>query len=402
MSTESLAAARAAGPAAGAPASLLSDALRATAPTASPTAPVDDEAARLDELATRLDAIRARVEAAIGADDVKHIARTRAFSTAMQIVGRGLIHVSLDPVTFAVGVGALWLHKQLEATEIGHSALHGAYDKLPGAEKFASKTFDWRVPIDEEAWRYGHNVRHHQYTNVAGRDPDIHFGSVRLNAHTPHRPIHYAQVPITLATASLFGIGMNLHFTGVADALEGNGRPERFDFLPDDKPETVRAAWQKALRKFVPYYKRELLFYPLLAGPMFGKVLLGNLLSELFRDLYSAATIFCGHVGEDVADYPAGTRAGGRGNWYKMQIEAANNFEVPWLLSMLCGALDRQIEHHLFPKFPPNRLREIAPEVRQACVDCGVEYRTDTWPRTLGKVARRIWRLSFPDRAATP
>ena len=33
-----------------------------------------------------------------------------------------------------------------------------------------------RVPIDEASWRYGHNVRHHGSTNVAGKDADIHFG----------------------------------------------------------------------------------------------------------------------------------------------------------------------------------------------------------------------------------
>jgi linoleoyl-CoA desaturase len=124
--------------------------------------------------------------------------------------------------------------------------------------------------------------------------------------------------------------------------------------------------------------------------------MLGNWLSELMRDLYSAATIFCGHVGDDVADYAEGTRAGSRGRWYQMQIEAANNFEVPLPVSILCGALDRQIEHHLFPRFPTTRLREVAPEVRAACIEAGIEYRTDTWPRTLAKVGRRLWKLSFP------
>jgi len=249
------------------------------------------------------------------------------------------------------------------------------------------------VPIDEESWHYGHNVRHHQYTNVAGRDPDINFGSVRLNGQTPHKTTHYFQLPIALWAASNFGAVMNLHFTGVEDALRGNGR---LDILPDDKPETVRAAWGKALRKYIPYYAREYGLFPALAGPFFAKVLLGNWLTEVMRDLYSAATIFCGHVGEDVADYPEGTRAGGRGQWYKMQVEAANNFEVSLPISMLCGALDHQIEHHLFPRFPTNRLRQAAPEVKQACAEFGVQYNTDTWPRTLGKVARRLWRLSFP------
>lgn len=370
-------------------------------PPSLPTPDADpEEEARLRAFGARIDAIRHRVERAIGEDDVAYIKKVRAFSTAMEITGRTLIHISLDPVTFSVGVGALWLHKQLEATEIGHTALHGAFDRLPGADAFQSKTFPWKVPIDEESWRYGHNVRHHQYTNVAGRDPDIHFGPIRLNRHTPHRRAHYFQLPYTAMTWASFAAGMNLHFTGAADTLGENGRPERWDILTDDKPETKRAAWRKAFRKYVPYYVREYGLFPALAGPMFGKVVLGNALSELMRDLYSAATIFCGHIGEDVHDYPAGTKAGGRGAWYKMQIEAANNFEVPRALSILCGALDRQIEHHLFPRFPTNRLREIAPEIRDACREYGVEYRTDTWPRTLGKVFKQLWKLSFPDPAS--
>jgi linoleoyl-CoA desaturase len=366
---------------------------------APPPPALDDEAARLRAFGERIDAIRERVERSIGPDDVAHMEKMRAFSRAMELTGRVLIHVSLDPVTFSLGVGALWLHKQVEATEIGHTILHGAFDKVPGADDLRSEHFTWRVPIDEPSWLVGHNIRHHQYTNVAGRDPDIHFGPVRLNAHTPHRRVHYIQLPIALLAAANFCAGMNLHFTGVDEILSGgNGRPERYDILPDDSAASKRDAWRKLLRKFIPYYAREYGLFPALAGPMFWKVLLGNWLSETMRDLYSAATIFCGHVGEDVADYPAGTRAGGRGNWYRMQVEAANDFEVPLPISILCGALDRQIEHHLFPRFPTNRLREIAPEVRQACIDHGVEYRTGTWPRTLGKVARRLWRLSFPDR----
>lgn len=367
--------------------------LPAAPPAAAPRS--DEDAERLRAFGARLDAIRARVERDLGAADVEHIKKVRAFSRAMEVTGRTLIHVALDPVTYSVGIVALWLHKQVEATEIGHSALHGAYDKLPGAEAFRSDGFDWRVPIDEESWHTGHNIKHHQYTNITGKDPDIHFGSIRLNRETPHRPIHYAQLPITALTWAHFGFGMNLHFTGVADLL--SREPHEYDMLPDDKPETRRAAWRRLLRKYKTYYGRELVLFPALAGPMFGKVLFANWLTEVMRDVYSAATIFCGHVGEDVAAYPRGTRAGSRGAWYAMQVEAANNFEVPLPVSILCGALDRQIEHHLFPKMPPNRLREIAPEVRQACIDHGVEYRTGSWPRMLGKVMSRLWQLSFPD-----
>jgi linoleoyl-CoA desaturase len=360
-----------------------------------PAAP--DGRERLQRFAEAIDAIRDRVEAKVGAEDVAYVRRVNAFSRAMEVVGRVLLHVSVEPFSFATGVTALWLHKQLQATEVGHTALHGAYDKLEGAEGFRSATFSWDVPIDEESWKHGHNVRHHQYTNVAGRDPDIHFGPARLTGHTPHRPFHRFQHLFMVGVlAPNFGFLMNFHFTGLNDAYFGNGRGG-LDFLRDRSPESVREAKRRALRKYVPYYLKNYVFFPLLAGPMFWKVLLGNWLAETIRDVYSAATIYCGHVGGDVAAYEEGTRAHGRGEWYAMQVEATNNFEVPLPVSILCGGLDRQIEHHLFPRLPPNRLREIAPEVRAACEAHGVAYRTDTWGRTLAKALRHVRALGFHD-----
>jgi linoleoyl-CoA desaturase len=349
---------------------------------------------RLKRFGEALDALKTRVESDLGPKDVEHIRRMRAFSTTMEIAGRALIHVSLDPVTFSTGVAALFLHKLLEASEIGHAALHGAFDGLEGAEAFQSEAFAWDTPIDEESWRYGHNVRHHQYTNIAGKDPDIHFGTVRLTEHTPHASRDQLPLPLELFIAiTNFGFVMNAHFTGLIDVYFGNGRGGE-DFLPDRSPDSIRRAHKKALRKYVPYYLKNYLLFPLLAGPGFGKVLFGNWLAETLRDVYLAATIYCGHVGGEVSAYPEGTRAHGRGEWYAMQAAATNDFEVPYVISLLCGALDRQIEHHLFPKLPPNRLREVAPEVRAICEAHGVPYRNDSWPRTLKQALSHIARLA--------
>jgi linoleoyl-CoA desaturase len=112
------------------------------------------------------------------------------------------------------------------------------------------------------------------------------------------------------------------------------------------------------------------------------------------RDVYSAATIYCGHVGEDVKRFAEGTRAHGRGAWYAMQIEATHNFEVSRPLSILCGGLDHQIEHHIFPRLPPERLREVAPEVRAACERHGVAYKSASWARTLKGALSRVAKLA--------
>jgi linoleoyl-CoA desaturase len=352
------------------------------------------DAERLRLFGEELDRIKQRVHERVGEDDVKYVRRLNAFSRAMEVAGRVLIHFSFDPFTFAAGVGALWIHKQLQATEIGHTALHGAYDKLPGAEKFASKTFSWDTPIDEESWRHGHNVKHHGNTNVAEKDPDINFGHVRLTEQTPYNPRHHrTQLAFVLGVIwPNFAFVMNGHFTGLNDLLLAH--KEKLDVLPDRSKESRRAAWKKTLRKYVPYYLKNYFFFPMLAGPFFWKVLLGNWLAETMRDIYSAATIFCGHVGAETKSYPAGTRSRGRGEWYAMQVEATNDFEVPLPISILCGGLDRQIEHHLFPTLAPQRLREIAPEVRAACEKYGVRYNTGSWPKMLKGALAHIKALS--------
>ncbi len=356
---------------------------------------------RLRRFGEEIDAIRCRAEAELGAEDVIHIRRLNGFSRGMEVVGRTLIHFSLDPFSFLAGVGALWIHKQLQTTEIGHTVLHGVYDHLEGGERFHSKNYSWDAPIHEGAWRQGHNIDHHHFTNVAGKDPDMNFGPARLTEQTPHKWHHRLQFPFLLAIlAPNFTFFVNLHFTGLNDLYFGNGRAAEHYGATDRSWKAIRAAHLTALRKFVPYYFKNYVFFPMLAGlmfwnaTMFWKVLLGNWMAETLRDIYSAATIYCGHTGKDVADFPEGTRAHGKGEWYAMQVEATNNFEVCRPLSILCGGLNRQIEHHLFPKLPPDRLRKIAPEVRAVCEAYGVSYRTDTWWRTLKKALAHMRNLS--------
>jgi linoleoyl-CoA desaturase len=354
------------------------------------------DAERFQRFGEELDALKERVVASMGEPDVRYVRRLNAFSRTMEVLGRGLIFFSLEPVVFTLGVAALWIHKQLQATEIGHTALHGAYDRLPGADPFKSKTFRWDTPIDEESWRYAHNVRHHGNTNVAGRDPDIAFGHIRLTEQTPYDPKRHRKqlLQALLIIFPNFTFFIASHVCGLNDVFLDNGLPGKHDILKDRSRASVRQAWRKGLRKYVPYYLYNYALWPALAGPMFWKVLLGNYLAETLRDVYSAATIFCGHVGEHVKSYPDGTRPHGKGQWYAMQVEAANDFEVSWPVSVLCGALDRQIEHHLFPQLPPQRLREIAPEVRAICERHGVRYHTGSWGQVLGESLRHIERLS--------
>lgn len=352
------------------------------------------EEARLDSFAKALNQVYADVRAEMGPSDVAHLRKLNRFSRGSEVVGRVLIHLSFEPIGFASGVLALWLHKQLQATEIGHPVLHGCYDHLvDDSDPMHSTNYSWDIPIDEEAWDRGHNRRHHPYTNVVGKDADVHFGPVRLNARVPHERVHYVQVPYTLFVMwPNFALGMNTHFTGLLDIT----REER-DFLPDRSWKSFKTALKMFGRKALPHYGKEYVFYPMLAGPFWWKVAMGNWAAGTLRNVYSAASIFCGHIGEDVADYPVGTKARGRGHWYEMQVTSAQNFQVPYALSVLCGGLDFQIEHHLFPKLPPERLRQIAPDVQRICAEHDVPYKTGSWPKILGDAFKQLYKLSFPN-----
>ena len=88
----------------------------------------------------------------------------------------------------------------------------------------------------------------------------------------------------------------------------------------------------------------------------------------------------------------AGSREGTASSWHS----DGNYQPEPPLVSILCGGLDYQIEHHLFPTLAPPRLRQIASEVRTICLRHGLTYKTDTWRRRLGKALGHIKRLTRP------
>ena len=208
------------------------------------------DADRYHHFAEELDALKQRIYAELGAADVAYATRLDRLSRGAEIAGRALIHVSFEPTLFFAGVGALWLHKQIQTSEIGHSALHGAWDRLPGGERFNSKTFRWDTPIDEESWRQGHNLRHHGNTNIAAKDPDIRFGLARLTEQTPYSAWNRLAVPfVFLVLFPNFLPIINAHVTGVNDLLANNGQPEKLDFLPDRSWSSARGALKRALRK---------------------------------------------------------------------------------------------------------------------------------------------------------
>jgi NADPH-dependent stearoyl-CoA 9-desaturase len=344
-----------------------------------------------DAFGRELDALRREIVADLGQRDVDHIRRVMRAARRGEAAGRLLLHFGIGPVSFVAGVGALALAKIFENMEIGHNVMHGQYDwtRDPALD---GRSYEWDIVCPGDDWRHSHNYEHHTFTNILGKDRDIGYAYLRVCPEQPWRPKHLGQPLFALGLALAFQWGVGLHDLRLDEALAG--KQSLGALARRARPFVAKAGWQL----FKDYG-----FYPALALGNGPRVLVGNLLANLTRNVWAFAVIFCGHFPDGVHVYPEeAARDEGRGQWYLRQLNGSANFEGGRWLHLLTGHLSHQIEHHLFPDLPAARYPEMAPRVRAICARYGQSYCTGSFRRQLGSVVRRIVRLSLPGPVARP
>src|SRR5688572_14637099 len=106
---------------------------------------------QIEAFGRELEEIRREVLADLGARDVAHIRRVIRAVRAAELAGRVLLHVGIDPVSFAVGAAALSAAKILENMEVGHNVMHGQYDWTRDPE-LDGKTYEWDHVCAGDDW----------------------------------------------------------------------------------------------------------------------------------------------------------------------------------------------------------------------------------------------------------
>ena len=335
-----------------------------------------------------LDAVRARVCADLGQRDVDHIRAVIRLARYCAVAGRALLHTGLDPATFGLGVGALAAAKILENMEVAHNVMHGQYD-WTGDPALDSKSYEWDMVPHEAYWRQSHNVDHHTYTNILGRDRDIGYGFLRMSRLQPWQPQHLLQPAVTAVLALAFQWGIAFHDLHLDEVF--SGRQSLPALRRRAAPVLRKAGWQLA---------KDYLVFPALALWNAPRVALGNLLANGIRNLWTFAIIFCGHFPEGVEMFhEAELRDESRGDWYLRQLNGSANIAGSRAFDVLCGHLSYQIEHHMFPDLPAARYPEIAPQVREICARYGQRYHTGRLGTQLASVLKQVVRNSLPPAA---
>ncbi|MET0698756.1 MAG: acyl-CoA desaturase [Mycobacterium sp.] len=338
----------------------------------------------IEAFADELDTIRRDVEESLGADDAAYIRRVIRFQRALDAAARLLIAGSRSQTGWWLGTASLAYAKCIENMELGHNIVHGQWDWMNDPE-IHSNTWEWDMAGPSTQWRYSHNYRHHVFSNVVGMDEDIGYRVLRVTTDQPWRPTALLAPLRNLMLAATFEWGIALH--GL--------RSER------DRVDT-RAGKAVENRRFLAKIARQLskdyVFLPALSRGRWRRTLAANATANLLRNLSVYVSIICGHIPDGAETFdPAVLQRETRGEWYLRQMLGAANFTASPVLALSTGHLCYQIEHHLFPDLPSNRLPQISVRVRELCEKYDLPYNSAPLLRQFLRTQRTIVTLAVPD-----
>ena len=344
--------------------------------------------ADIEALAVELDTIRRDIEDSLGVKDRAHIRRAIAIQRCLEIAARLIIGVSKTRSGWMLGTGTLAVAKCIENMELAHNIIHGQWDWMNDPE-IHSSTWEWDMVGPSSHWRSSHNANHHVFTNIVGMDDDLGFGILRVTRDQEWRPGHLLQPLRAVLLAAAFEWGVAFH--------------DLYSIQESAATEAGKEAHKKdLLRKMARQAGKDYVLFPALSRRRWRRVLGANVVANGLRNAWAYIVIVCGHFADGAEKFdPSVLQDETKPLWYLRQMLGTGNFRAGRVLSFMTGHLCYQIEHHLFPDLPSNRLPEIAERVRALCVKYDLPYTTGPFLRQYLLTVRTICKLALPDRFMT-
>lgn len=266
---------------------------------------------------------------------------------------------------------------------IMHDANHGATSSNGRLNRILGFSTDL-LGASSVLWRQKHNVQHHTYTNISGKDPDLNGGGpwLRLAPWQPLKPWHRFQHLYVWVLYAFFPLKW-WFVDDVGELMSGAARG--------------RELWTAIAGKilFVGWaFVLPALLHPTWALlPLWGIALftLGNVIAAVFQ---------LAHCVDEVDFVPAGDVEGG---WMEHQVATTMDFApTNPLLTWYLGGLNFQVEHHLFTRICHVHYGALARIVEATCKDHGLRYRCQPTLRgALGANLRWLRRMGMQPLAET-
>jgi fatty acid desaturase len=339
----------------------------------------------IENIGKAFEAIHDAVKSDLGERDTAYIRNLITFQRRLSVMSRSTLMASRYPPAWILGTAGLSVAKIIENMELGHNILHGQWDWM-NDPKIHSSTWDWDNVSTAAGWKHSHNVIHHTYTNILGKDKDIGYEVMRVSPKQRWSPEFLAQPFLHAFLMAFFEWGVAFHDLDW-EAIQNGTKDKKV--LKRELKEIAQKAGKQMLKDYV--------LFPALSGKAWKKTLAANFVANIARNAWATFIIFCGHFPDQAYTFTESEVAGEtRGAWYVRQLLGSVNIEGGDAFHLMSGNLSYQIEHHLFPDMPSSRYKEIAPKVKAVCEEYGLPYNSGPFLQQWLMVQRSILRYTFP------
>ncbi|MNX65854.1 Stearoyl-CoA 9-desaturase [compost metagenome] len=317
--------------------------------------------------------VRKRVDAYFTDNNISiHANRAMWFKTLFFLTGLIALYLMILLGGFNAGVtlllcAILGAFGAFVGFNVCHDAIHKSYSANSTINKFFSFVFNL-IGASPYVWNICHNIVHHTYTNIAGHDEDIDVapGLIRFSETETVNKVqsyqhYYAFVLYSFAMLSwVFRKDYKKFFQKkIGEHVSSHPRIEYFKLF-----------FYKGI-----YYFLFIVLPLLVMNITWWQFVLGFLVMQFSQGLVLGLVFQLAHVVEGTS-FPLPDEKGNiEEAWAIHQLQTTANFGVDCKVTgFLCGGLNRQIEHHLFPKVCHIHYPAIGEIVRQTAADFNLNY----------------------------
>jgi fatty acid desaturase len=306
------------------------------------------------------------------------------YYTSKILLTLGLLSMS---IAFLVLIDNMWLHVANAAfmafvfgqiSFIGHDCGHRQIFVSNRNNEIIGFVVCFLLGLPSSWWVDKH-TRHHSNPNDVALDPDADFPFFAFTEEQArskegfYRLIAKYQAYLFLPLLALEGVGLRL--ASIQYLLRTKGK---FPVV-----ELLLMASHFAIYLAVLFY---------LLGPW--PALLFIVVHQAAIGLYMGSVFAPNHIGMPIMNNDT------RMDYVRRQVVASRNIKGSPLFDFWCGGLNYQIEHHLFPTMPRNKLKETQQIVKEFCLARLIPYYETGIFRAQREILQFLHQESAPLRKA--
>lgn len=248
-----------------------------------------------------------------------------------------------------------------------HDAIHGSLSR----NKFVNKVFSfffYLIGANPYIWSITHNIVHHTYTNIPGHDEDIEVapGLIRISEDDVMNRVQRFQ---HLYAFPLYGLA-SISWVFRKDYKKFFQKKIGEHDVRHPRIEYFNLFFFKAL-----YYSLFIVAPLVVLDIAWWQFIIGFLALHLAEGLTMGLVFQLAHVVEGTSFPFPGKNGNIEEAWAEHQMRTTANFSTHSpLAAFFLGGLNRQIEHHLFPKICHTHYGRLSAIVRQTAGEFGLPY----------------------------